>query len=320
MRIVYCGSSPFGIPCLERLNASEHRICHVITQPAHPAGRGRALRPTAVAQWAQDKGYECTEAENINSESIIKLMKAIKPDLFVVIAFGQKIGREFIETAKYEAINVHASLLPKYRGAAPINWAIINGESVSGVTIITLAEKMDAGFMLGKASVEINPDDNAQSLHDKLALASPDILLETIAKIESNEAVYQAQDESEVTFAPKLKKSDGFIDWNSPAAKIVDKVRGLWPWPGVKTEYIIGKTGRCIQITIAEAEAVEKAPDAPVAVGKFDANMNVVCGEGALKILRLKPANSHLMDFADFENGRCSGPQDLFINFEPSDG
>ncbi len=320
MKIVYCGSSAFGIPCLEHLHESEHEICHIITQPAQPAGRGRELRPTSVAQWAMAKGYPCGEAKDVNGELIIELMRELEPDLFVVVAFGQKISPEFINVAKYEAINVHASLLPKYRGAAPINWAIINGEKTTGVTIITLADKMDAGFMLGKAAVEITEEDNAQSLHDKLALASPELLLETMSKIELGRAIYREQDPLEVTFAPKLKKSDGFIDWNCPSKRIVDKIRGLWPWPGVKTEYIIGKSGRCVQLTIAEAQAVEKAIDAPPAVGKFDSNMNVVCGEGALKILRLKPANSSLMNFSDFANGRCTGADDLFLTIEPADG
>jgi methionyl-tRNA formyltransferase len=318
MKIVYCGSSPFGIPCLEALKASGHELAHIITQPAHRAGRGRNLRPTAAAQWAEDNGIGCTEAENVNAPEIIELMKEIEPDLYVVIAFGQKIGQQFIKLAKYEAINVHASLLPEYRGAAPINWAIIDGKTHTGVTIITLAEKMDAGYMLGKAEVDITPDDNAQTLHDKLALISPPLLLDTIEKIANGTAVYEEQDQSKVTFARKLKKKDGFIDWHNTAANIANKVRGLWPWPGVKTEYVIGQTGKCVQITIAESVAVEPSANAPSAVGMFDENMNVVCGSGALKILRLKPANSHLMDFEDFENGRCSGPNDLFMSVDTS--
>ena len=318
MKIVYCGSSAFGIPCLEAIKSSRHELAHVITQPAQKAGRGQTIRPTTVALWAEANNYACSEAESINSPYIIDLMRSIKPDLFVVIAFGQKIGQEFIKIAKYEAINVHASLLPSYRGAAPITWALINGDTHSGITIITLADKMDAGFMLASASLEIASDDNAQTLHDKLALLSPQTLLETIEKIENGTAVYEKQDEAKVTIARKLTKEDGFIDWNCPAEKIAGKVRGLWPWPGVKTEYIIGHTGKCLQITIAEAVAVADDCDSPRVIGKFDKNMNVICGQGALKILRLKPANSHLMNFSDFENGRCSGPDDLFMNIESS--
>ncbi len=319
MNIVYCGSSSFGIPSLEAMKASSHTISCVITQPAHRAGRGRGLRATAAAQWAQQNDIECIEAEDINSSEILERMQQIKPDIYVVIAFGQKIGKEFIKTAKHEAINVHGSLLPEYRGAAPVNWAIMDGKKQTGVTIITLAERMDAGFMLGKAVTEIAENDNAATLHDKLALLSPPLLLETLQKIDDGTAVYQRQDESKVTIARKLKKSDGFIDWHDSASNIANKVRGLWPWPCAKSDYIIGRTGKCIRITIAEAQTVEKAEDAPPAVGKFDRNMNVVCGEGALKILRLKPENSHLMDFKAFENGRYSGPDDLFLNITPAD-
>lgn len=314
MNIVYCGSSPFGIPCLEALKSSKHTITQIITQPAHRAGRGRAMRPTTVAQWAADNGIGCIEAENINDKDIIDAVKQIKPDIFVVIAFGQKISQEFIELAKYEAINVHGSLLPEYRGAAPVNWAIIDGKTRTGVTIITLAERMDAGFMLGKAAVDIAPYDNAQTLHDKLALASPKLLLETLEKIADGTCIYEKQDESKVSIARKLKKSDGFIDWHNTATNIANKVRGLWPWPGVKTEYLIGHTGKRIEIIIAEAEATSRAEGCTTKIGCFDSNMNVVCGQGALKILRLKPANSKLMDFADFENGRSSSPDDTFIS------
>lgn len=317
MKIVYCGSSAFGIPCLESLKNSRHELAHAITQPAQKAGRGRSVQPTPVAQWAQDNRCQCTEAHSINAPEILELMRQIKPDLYVVIAFGQKISQEFIKIAKYEAINVHASILPAYRGAAPITWAIVNGEKRTGVTIITLADKMDAGFMLAKAFTDIAPEDNAQTLHDKLALLSPAVLLDTIDKLENGTAVYEEQDQSKVTIARKLTKQDGFIDWNCSAQEIANKVRGFWPWPGVKTEYIVGQTGKCIQITIAGAEAVKADYDGPKIIGKLDKNKNVVCGSGALKILRLKPANSHIMDFSDFENGRRAGTNDLFMNIGP---
>jgi len=315
MNIVYCGSSAFGIPCLEALKSSEHRITNIITQPAHKAGRGRALRPTAVAQWAKENDIASLEAENINDAQIVNRFKELKPDIIVVIAFGQKIGNDFLNTAKYQAINVHASLLPQYRGAAPVNWAIIDGKKTTGITIITLADRMDAGFMLGKTAVDISDYDNAQTLHDKLALASPPLLLKTLEQISTGTAVYERQDESKVTLARKLKKSDGYIDWHNTAENIANKVRGLWPWPGVKTGYLIGHTAKEVEITIAEAKAVQRATDcADYKIGSFDSNMNVVCGQGALKILRLKPANSNLMDFADFENGRSSSPDDTFIS------
>ncbi|MGE4284988.1 MAG: methionyl-tRNA formyltransferase [Phycisphaerae bacterium] len=316
MRIFFCGSGSFGIPCLEALRLSEHEIVHIVTQPAHKAGRGRKLRPTDVAQWAQEHNVPYSEFANINSDESMELARSLKPDLFVVIAFGQKISQDFISIATHEAINVHGSLLPAYRGAAPINWAIINGEDHTGVTIITLAERMDAGLMLGKSRIPILSDDNASTVHDKLANISAPLLLETIDKIADGTVIHEVQDESEVTIARKLKKSDGVIDWTESAKRIANKVRGFWPWPEAQTWYRAGCTGKVIRVIIAAAEAVERCGGG--AAGSFDENMNVVCGSGALKIHFLKPDNSHLMDFKSFENGRCGGPDDLFLSSEPA--
>lgn len=317
MRVIFCGSSSFGIPCLEALRLSEHEIVHVVTQPAHKAGRGRKLRPTDVSLWAEEHNVPCTEFANINSPGSMELARSLSPDLFVVIAFGQKISQEYIKIATHEAVNVHGSLLPAYRGAAPINWAILNGDEYTGVTIITLADKMDAGLMLGKSRIPILADDDAATIHDKLANISAPLLLETIDKIDDGTVIHEVQDESEVTIARKLKKSDGVIDWTDSAERIANRVRGFWPWPEAQTWYRIGSTGKAIRLIIANAEAVERCGGG--AIGSFDDNKNVVCGSGALKINFLKPDNSHLMDFKSFENGRCSGPDDLFLCSEPEE-
>ncbi|AQQ72600.1 Methionyl-tRNA formyltransferase [Limihaloglobus sulfuriphilus] len=315
MRIVYLGSSHFGVHCLEILKDSRHELAHIITQPAHKAGRGRKLKPTDAAAWAADNNIDCTEAADINSPEIMDLASSLNPDIYVVIAFGQKISQGFISTARYGAINVHASLLPKYRGAAPINRAIVEGETETGVTIITLAEKMDAGKMLGKSVIPIEPDDNAQTIHDKLALISAPLLLKTLDDIESGTAVYENQDESKVTFAKKLQKSDGNINWQQPAEAICRHIRGFWPWPGAFTNYVVAKTGRCYKLTIADAAVADDDPNVETRVpGRFDTNMNVICGEGTLKIKSVKPAGSRRMDFQAFLNGRETGPDDLFMD------
>ena len=316
MRIIYCGSSHFGLHSLEMLRESGHEIVHIITQPAHRAGRGRKITPTPVADWASEHRIPCTEAENINSPDILELARSLKPDIYIVIAFGQKIGQEFISIARYRAINVHASLLPKYRGAAPINWAIVNGETETGVTIITLAERMDAGEMLGKASIPIGPEDNAQIVHDNLALIAAPLLLETLEKIEDGTAVYEPQDESLVTLAKKLKKSDGNINWHSSAEEISRHIRGFWPWPGAFSNYVVAKTGKCIKITIADASVTIDDDSVTRVVGRFDSNMNVMCGEGTLEIKVVKPAGSRAMAFQSFLNGRETGPDDLFMDVD----
>jgi len=313
MRIVYFGSSSFGIPSLRALGESGHDLVGIFTQPARAAGRHKTPQPTPVAEWAKDNSIACSEAENINTRQNLDAVAACGGDLLVVIAFGQKISREVIDLYPKGAINVHASLLPKYRGAAPINAAIMGGETETGVSIITLADRMDAGFVLGQAKMDIAPDDTAESLHDKLAKLSPSVLMETIAQIVAGTAVYSRQDESLVTFAHKLKKSDGFIDWSRPAEKIANMARGLWPWPGAQTDYVSAKTSKCCRVTIAQACVAPAAGSGGGRYGVFDEDLNVICGKDRLSILKIKPAGSALMDFKDFVNGRTTSPGDLFM-------
>lgn len=315
MRIVYFGSGSFGLPSLEALHRSAHSLVGIFTQPARPAGRHKTPRPTVVAEWARRHGVVCTEAEDINAPEMVEAVAACAGELLVVIAFGQKIGPALIEMHPRGAINVHASLLPKYRGAAPINWAIINGERETGVSIITVVERMDAGFILGQAAIQIHPDDTADTLHDRLAELAPPLLLETIDRIAAGTVEYRAQDESAVTFARKLKKSDGFIDWSRPAQEIANRIRGLWPWPGAQTDYVSAQTSRCARVTIARAHAVgDEAHDG--AWGRLDESLRVICGRGTLEIDALKPAGGDLMEFRDFVNGRATRPGDLFWPIE----
>ena len=316
MKITFFGSGDIGIPCLDALKDSPNELAGVFTQPARPAGRKRKLAPTAVANWAKQNAVNCTEAANINSPDMVEQIAACRGRLLVVIAFGQKISQEVIKLFPAGAINVHASLLPKYRGAAPINWAIIKGESETGISIITLADKMDAGEILAQAKVPIGPDDTARTLSNKLAQTAPTVLLETIAQIEAGTAVYTSQDESGVTFAHKLKKSDGLIDWAEAAEDINNKIRGLWPWPGAQTVYVHAKTGKSCRVMIAKAHFIGGATGNQGRVGVLDEDLNVICTEGALQILQIKPAGGSLMDFKSFVNGRDVCPGDRFIRIE----
>jgi methionyl-tRNA formyltransferase len=230
----------------------------------------------------------------------------------VVIAFGQKIGGELTSLPPKGAINVHASVLPKYRGAAPINWAIINGETTTGISIITLAEKMDAGQVLSQAETDIRPDETAGQLHDRLGELAAPLLCETIDQIAAGTAVYTEQDHSKATLAPKLKKADGFLDFIESAQTLAQKIRGFWPWPGASANYISKETGKSVRVNIATAQQVETANPAGLAAGTLDENLNIICGENALKITRIKPAGSPLMDFKAFANGRQTQSGDLF--------
>jgi methionyl-tRNA formyltransferase len=316
MKIVYLGSGQFGIECLNALNSSAHSVQLVVTQPPKPAGRGRKPKPTPVARWANTNSIPFVETDNANTPEMIEKIAAYKPDLIVVIAFGQKVGNDLINLPPKSAVNVHASLLPKYRGAAPINWAIINGENETGISIITLAQKMDAGCILGQSKIDITPDETAGSLHDKLAQIAAPLLLETIDQIVDGSVTYTEQDHPKATLAPKLNKSDGFIDFNESAGSLEKKIRGLWPWPGASANYLSKKTGKSIRVSIAAAQVVETLNPTGLSAGTLDENLNIICGKDALKIEQIKPAGSPLMDFKDFSNGRQTQSGDLFIKID----
>lgn len=315
MNLVYLGSGEFGVPCLDALKASGHALALVVTQPANPAGRGRKPQPTPVAQWAASHGVPVVETENVNTPEMVARLAERRPEVLVVIAFGQKIGPGVVALAPRGAINVHASLLPRYRGAAPINWAILRGETVTGNSIITLAEKIDAGDVLAQSATPIDPQETAGELHDRLAqLASP-LLLDTLNRIESGTATYTPQDPALVTFAPKLHKADGFLDFAEPAAALSLKIRGLSPWPGAAANFVSRETQKTTRVVIASVEVVN-AGASSLPPGAFDDDLNVVCGQGRLRILSLKPAGSGLMNFKAFVNGWHVRPGDTLARIE----
>jgi methionyl-tRNA formyltransferase len=316
MRIVYLGSGEFGIECLNALSRSSHSLRFIVTQPQHSAGRGRKPKPTPVAHWANTHSVPFIETDDANTLQLIEAIAHYEPDLIVVIAFGQKIGNELVNLPPRGAINVHASLLPKYRGAAPINWAIINGEAKAGISIITIAEKMDAGRILAQSQTNIGPDETAGRLHDRLAQTAAPLLLETVTKIADGTTIYADQDHSKATLAPKLNKSDGFVDFNEPAEALRRKILGFWPWPGASATYLSTKTNKSVRVTIAMAEVVATSNPAGSLAGTLDENLNIVCSRDALKITKIKPAGSALMDFKDFANGRQTQPGDLFMKIE----
>ena len=321
MKIVYLGSGEFGIECLDALSISEHNLRFIVTQPPNPAGRGRKPHPTPVARWAFAHSISFVEINDVNVSEVIEKITGYEPDLIVVIAFGQKIGAELTNLPPKGSINVHSSLLPKYRGAAPINWAIINGETTTGISIITLSEKMDAGQVLAQSQTDIAANETAGQLHDRLAKIAAPLLLKTIGQIADGTAVYTEQDHAKATCAPKLKKSDGFLNFAEPAEVLARNIRGFWPWPGASANYVSQKTGKSIRVTIAIAEvgAVREPPlvcEPAMPAGTLDENLNVLCGSGSLEIKKIKPAGSALMDFKDFVNGRQTRPGDFFVKID----
>ena len=320
MKIVYLGSGEFGIQCLNVLAKSKHGLQFIVTQPPHPAGRGRKTRSTPVAVWANANSVPFIETEDVNTPDNIEKIADYQPDLIVSVAFGQKISNELIHLPPkggfppggITAINVHASLLPKYRGASPINWAIINGEIETGISIITLVEKMDAGQILAQEKTEILPDETAGQLHDRLAQIAAPLLIKTIDRIADGTVSYTEQDHSQATLAPKLKKSDGFLDFKELAEVLVRKIRGFWPWPGASAIYSSKNAQKSLRVIIAKAQVVETSKPVGLPAGTLDENLNVICGRDALKIAEIKPDGSRLMDFADFVNGQHTQPGDIF--------
>ncbi len=312
MKIVYFGSGQFGINCLDAIAPSRHSIELIVTQPPRGAGRGRKTRRTAVASWAERQAVRTVATDNVNAKSIVDQVRAAEPDIIVVIAFGQKVSSELIELPPNSAINVHSSLLPKYRGAAPVNWAIINGETETGVSIITLARKMDAGHILAQEKTPIHPDETAGELHDRLAVISAPLLIETLDHIEEGTATYRIQEDSRATLAPKLKKSDGRIDFNDDAEKVRCRIRGLWPWPEASAKYCPSEHGKSIRVIIARADVVETANPQKLPPGSVDEDLNVICARNALHIRQIKPEGSRLMHFKAFVNGRNVRPGDVF--------
>jgi methionyl-tRNA formyltransferase len=317
MNLVYLGSGEFGVPCLDALKASGHHLCLVATQPANPAGRGRKPQPTAVAQWADAQGVASVETDNVNSVEAVQRIAACQPEVIVVIAFGQKVGKELVALPPKGAINVHASLLPKYRGAAPINWAILRGENHTGISIITLADKIDAGDILAQSQTAIGPQETAGELHDRLSQsAAPLLLLEVLASLEAGAATYTKQNDAEATFAPKLRKSDGFLDFTEPAEVLARKIRGFWPWPGAAASYTSGQTQKSTRVVIASAEVLPGSGGAQLPAGTFDRERTVVCSAGRLNLQRIKPAGSGLMSFHAFVNGWHVQPGDRLTKVE----
>ena len=316
MRIVYLGSGHFGIECLNALNSSSHSLQFIVTQPPNPAGRGRKPTPTPAARWANANSIPFIETDNVNTPEIIEKVADCKPDLIVVIAFGQKVSNELINLPPKSAINVHASLLPKYRGAAPINWAIINGETEAGISIITLAEKMDAGQIVVQEKTNIGENETAGELHDRLAMIAAPLLLQTLDQIAAGTEVYTEQDHSQATLAPKLKKSDGFLDFAEPAEVLRRKILGFWPWPGASAIYTSKETGKSVRVTIAMASVIEGSNPNALPTGTLNEQLNAICGQNALKIEKIKPDGSRLMDFSDFVNGQHTKPGDTFTKIE----
>jgi methionyl-tRNA formyltransferase len=321
MNIVFMGTPDFAVPTLQGLIKSGHNIIAVVTQPDRPKGRGREMLPPPVKIEAEAHKIEALQPEKVREPEFIKRLNEYKPDCIVVAAFGQILPREILSLPRYGCINLHASLLPKYRGAAPINRAIINGEKKTGVTSMFMDEGMDTGDILLQREVEIGENDNAGTLHDELSKMGSDVILETLDGLEKGTIKRIKQDASLATYAPKLKKEDCLIDWNLKAREIVNRIRGLTPAPGAYTFY----NGKRLKITDAvipprltlvpmlrvgtryHAERGNEGGWGDLKNGEvFEVNRNgikVICSNGLVVIKGLQPEGKRVMGVGEFVSG-----------------
>ncbi|MEK7789210.1 MAG: methionyl-tRNA formyltransferase, partial [Planctomycetota bacterium] len=251
------GTPEFAVPSLRSLATSTHKIIAAVTQPDRPKGRSKVLCPSPVKEAARELGLEIMQPVNINEAAFVKQLQLLSPDCIVVVAFGQFLSIPIINLPGYRCVNIHASLLPKLRGAAPINWAIIRGERITGVTSVVMTAKMDAGDIIAQKTTPIFPGENARELEERLASMGATLLIDTLKSIETGNATYTKQDEKEVTFAPKLKKENGLIPWSQETQKIHNLIRGVTPSPGAYTYYCTKDTEEKKRLIILKTQIHE---------------------------------------------------------------
>lgn len=305
MRIIYMGTPVFAVHALKSIIESGHEVVAVFTQPDKAKGRSKSLVPTPVKEVALAHDIPVYQPVRLREEENVKCIKAYAPDAIVVAAYGQILSEEILNIPKYGCINIHASLLPKYRGAAPIEWSIIDGESKTGVTTMYMAKGLDTGDMIEKTVVEIEPKDNAITLHDKLAEAGAKLILTTLSLLEEGKAVRIPQDDALSNYAVMLKKEMGDVDFTKCATQIERLIRGLIPWPCAYTT-IDGKHVKFYEADVVATDVSGKRPGEIIAISKkyFD----IACGEDALRIKRLQPEGKKDMDAASYLNGNKLEP------------
>jgi methionyl-tRNA formyltransferase len=300
MRIVFFGSPSPALPALNALLSAGHEIKLVITQPDRPAGRGKKLTPPPVKVFAESHGLPCYQPEKIRKdEKALELIKTADPEINVVVAYGQIIPASIIYLPPHKSLNIHFSLLPKYRGAAPVQWAILNGERFTGVTIMQLNEKMDEGPILTQEMVEILPRENAQELETRLSHVGAQLLVKTLENLTRIEL--KEQDHSRATYAPKLTKDQGLIDWSEPAEIIDRKVRAFFSWPGAFT-FIAGQRLEIIIGRVVQGLMPKARPGEVVQVDK--PGIYVCCGQNSLYLIeKVKPEGKKEMPAHAFSLG-----------------
>ena len=299
MKIVFMGTPDFSVNALENIVKAGHDVVGVITQPDKPKGRGGKMQYTPVKEKALELGLDVYQPQRVKETEFIEKIKEMNPDAIVVIAFGQILPKAILDMPKYGCINVHASLLPKYRGAAPIQWSVIDGEKETGVTTMYMNEGLDTGDIIDKVVVPIDKKETGGSLFDKLAIEGGKLILKTLIELENGTAVRTPQDDSKSNYAGMINKQLGKIDFNKSANEIERLIRGLNPWPSAYTK-MDGKTLKIWDADVDDSEN-DSAPGTITEVGKDF--IRVATGKGSLKILELQLEGKKRMKTRDFLNG-----------------
>ena len=311
MRLIFLGTPAFAVPTLHAIVKAGHEVAAVLTQPDRPRGRGQNAAASPVKQAALALGLTVHQPERVRRPEAVEYLRGMASDAMVVVGFGQIIPQVVIDLAPLGIINVHASLLPRYRGAGPIQWAIVRGETRTGVTTMRINAGLDTGDMLLKAETEIGPEENAVELGARLAAMGAELLVETLEGLLEGRIVPQKQDDSQATLAPLLKKEDGAIDWTATAQAIHNRVRGLQPWPGAQTSFRgaplhlwksrVGSPGGAD--ALVRARPPGRALRAP---GRFVGMkpLVVACGDGILELLEVQLEGRKRISAADFANGQ----------------
>jgi methionyl-tRNA formyltransferase len=290
LTILFAGSGEFGLPTLSALLDAGHRVVTVYTQPDRPAGRGKLLTPTPVAAAATALGLDTVRTPNFNAEVLPTA------DVMVVIAFGQKISQAAVNHPRLGSVNLHASILPNYRGAAPIHWAVLNGDPVTGNSIIRLADKMDAGAVLAHSRLPIADRDTTADLHDRLAIDGASLMLATLSAMAAGTAVETPQDHTAATIAPKLSRDTAVLDFTQPASVVSRRINGLSPWPGCRVT--LGDA----ELTLLRSEPGDPTTSSP---GTLDARGQITAGDArGVRILDLQPKDRKPMSLSAYQNGR----------------
>ena len=307
LRIVFMGAAELSCASLQALVASpDFQVVAVVTQPDRPKGRDLKLRPTPVKELALRENLPVLQPEKARSEAFLGELRALAPELIAVAAYGQILPKSILDLPRFGCLNVHTSLLPRYRGPAPIQWAILNGDAETGVTIMKIAVTLDTGDMLAQDSTPIGPEDDSATVHDRLARMGAALLVRTIPDYIAGKLVPRPQPAEGVSYAPKISKQDGRIDWQRPARVIWNRVRGLVPWPGAFTHLPASPQPHLLKIWQAE---VAPGRGTPGEVVQADRNGVVVaCGEEALRILVLQREGGRRLQAREFLAGHPLRP------------